>query len=122
MDKNFLSKLKEGDKVIISSNNLNGRDSIGRVIRFTKNFIVVLSNIGFESKYKKNSGYATGESYIFTHLEEATDEAISRIYHDNFKRKVKHIVHEKTDWDKIPDEILEQVQTLLKPFRIVEDK
>lgn len=122
-DREWLGLLKVGDSVIISSSGLSSGDSLGVVVRLTKNFIIATrnSNNSYELKFRKESGCETGEGYHRAWLREATKERIDALKLDYLRRKVKNFFTDKFDWDKLPLEVLTQLKEIGEKY-LKEDK
>jgi hypothetical protein len=113
-DNDWLQKLKVGDTVIINGSGLNRGTSVGTITKFTKNFIVVNQN-GFDSKYRKESGWATGDSYYHSHLTEATPEALAQAeeerYRQVFQNKLRHL-----SWADVPLDRIKEIREIIEPY------
>jgi hypothetical protein len=113
-DKEWLQNLKVGDAVIVEGTGLSSGESLGTVARLTKNFIVVNSN-GFDSKFRNETGWSTGDSYYHKYLKEATPEAIAAFeeerYRAVFKNKLSHL-----SWADVPIDRIKQIRELVEPY------
>ena len=113
-DKDWLQKLKVGNKVLVQGSGLNRGSTLGTVVRITKNFIVVNSN-NFDSKFRKESGWATGDSYYSSQLSEATPEALAQFeeerYRAVFQNKLRNL-----SWADVPLDRIKQIRELVEPY------
>lgn len=109
-DKEWLSKLKTGDKVIIQRRGLGEGKLLTTVSYLTNNFIVV--NGG---KFRKESGYATGGGYHTNYLIEATSESIAAFEEEKcravFQNKLEHL-----SWANVPLDKIKQIRELVEPY------
>lgn len=84
--KDFLTKLKVGDKVIV-----DGRyhQKVVKVIRMTQTQIIVEGG----SKFRKNDGWAVGcDTFCSACLREGTPEEIHKIVQQNRRSRTKALI------------------------------
>lgn len=121
-DKEWLQNLKVGDKVILHGSGMGRYRHVGKVSRFTNNFIVVESGSNkLEHKFRKESGRETGDGWHHYWLEEATSEKIADIILKGEQFKVKGYVEKTVNWSIVPADVIDRVYMMLDPF-VKEDK
>ena len=110
MNSDWLQNLKVGDKVIVQHRGLGEGKSLLVVSNITKNFIVVNGR-----KFRKGSGYGTGDGYHHPYLIETTSEAMAAFeeerYRAVFQNKLSHL-----SWDDVPLDRIKQIRELVEPY------
>jgi len=119
MDKEWLNKLKVGDKVYIDGP--YGRSgSVETVSRLTKTLIITTNNYNdCETKYRKTNGYkygGSGDVYYRVRLRKLTQERIDNILLDQLKTKAVGIIKNIQVPTTIPD--IRKLIEALKPYEV----
>ncbi len=109
-DKEWLKSLKAGDKVIVQHRGFDVGQSLMVVDHLTQNFIVV-----GDTKFRKESGYGTGDGYHHPYLIEVTPEALEKIEQDRIHRKLQRYL-QNVDVQNVPIEVAKHVVELLDPY------
>jgi hypothetical protein len=75
----------------------------------------VVNSNNFDSKFRKESGWATGDSYYSLQLSEATPEALVKFeearYRAVFTNKLSHL-----SWADVPLDRIKQIRELIEPY------
>lgn len=102
----WLKKLKQGDKVVISTHKRMYLDEIDRE---TKDFFIIKG-----IKYRKDTGYIAGkiDNYLRSRLIQPTDEMIS----DLDRGRIASILR-VTNWSDFDLKTLQEIEKIIKRFK-----
>ncbi len=102
----WLENLKVGDTVIVSGGDLNSRDYVSTVVRFTKTLIIV-NNQRIGVKFRRD-GRSRGGGFHPLWLQQPTQEALDEIMQTTLAIRCS-----RHDWKSLPLETLREVAGLL---------
>jgi hypothetical protein len=119
-DENWLASLKPGDTVIYRHYMMmEPRREVKQVTRVTATMVIVETKYpdrAIEHRMSRKSGKEIGgDHWHCPCIEQATPEIIETVKAENRRRNLVYILSKKTEWDKVPTEILESVYVLLNP-------
>jgi hypothetical protein len=110
----WLQNLKVGDKVI-EDRDFNGK-SICTVVRFTNTQIVIKDSKGFESKYRKDNGFAVGSDIWSRNLiREATPEALAAFEEERYRQIFQNKLN-KLSWVDVPLDKIKEIREIIEPY------